>query len=111
MSDWGASLRLPTRVTRAAIRRGMKDGAELILAGAQDKAPVLSGDLRDSGTTAVEGTTAAVGFTDSKAIAAHENLTAHLRNGKQPKFLELALHENSEAALELIAAQIREALS
>jgi hypothetical protein len=94
-----------------AIQAGLQDAADAVLVAAKEGAPVLTGALRDSGNNAVEGTTAAVGFTDSKAIAAHEDLTSHVRNGKRAKFLELALQENADRAATLIASRVRGGLS
>jgi hypothetical protein len=88
--------------TSAAVA-GLAEAAETILADAKDKAPVLTGKLRDSGTYQVDVPEAAIGFTDNKAVAAHENLSDQLKNGKQAKFLELALQENQAALLSALA--------
>lgn len=95
----------------SVIQAGLQDAADAILEVAKEGAPVLTGALRDSGNNAVEGNEAAIGFTDPKAVAAHENLHDRLRNGKRPKFLELALQENAERAITIVAARVRGGLS
>jgi hypothetical protein len=100
-------LNIPAAAIRAAASAGLQDFAETVLAEAQGYAPVLTGELRDSGSVQVDGLEAAIGFSDSKASAAHENLTAHLRNGKKPKFLELAVHEHAPEMERVVGEHVR----
>lgn len=111
MSDWGARLNLPAAEVRAAVEAGLSAGADVVLEAAVAGAPFLTGELAGSGTKAVDGNTAAVGFTDSKAVAAHENLHDRLRGGKRAKFLELALAENADTVARELAARVKGALS
>ena len=94
MSTWNAGRQLRLN---EAVTDGLTAAAQLVLDAAKDGAPVLSGRLRDSGSFEVDGLTAAVGFADVKAVAAHENTHDRLRNGKRAKFLELALADNAGA--------------
>lgn len=109
MTGISGEIRLPDFA--AAVEDGLRRAAELVLAAAKEGAPVLTGKLRDSGASAVEGLTAAVGFTDSKAVAAHENMHDRLRNGKRAKFLELAAQENADAAMKLIGDALLRSLT
>lgn len=95
----------------AAAAAGLQAGAEVILQAAVDGAPFDTGALAASGSVQVDGAKAAIGFSDPKAVAAHENLHDHLRNGKRAKFLELAVAENRDEALRLVAEAIQRALS
>jgi hypothetical protein len=72
-------------------RGALRDAAAALLAESQRVVPVESGSLRDSGNLAVEGDTAAVGYTNPKAIGAHENLVDRHDPGKSAKFLERPL--------------------
>jgi hypothetical protein len=81
-----------------AITAGLREWAETIAADAAAKAPILTGDLRASVKTDVQGDQAAVGFTDPVAVGAHENMQDRHPRGGQAKFLELAVQENQNPA-------------
>lgn len=94
----------------AAAAEGLGDALDVVGDASQDKVPVQTGELKRSKFTDQDGLSGAVGYRDSKAAAAHENLTARLRNGKQPKFLESAANENRAEIVRAIAEPIRRLL-
>lgn len=94
----------------AAIGRGITKGLNAISETSQDRVLVQTGELKASHFTSASGMTGSVGYTDSKAVGAHENLTVTPRRGKQAKFLESALHERGDDAVRAIADEIRDVL-
>lgn len=96
--------------TDAALERAVRAGLRPIAETSNDRVPVQSGELKRSRRTVAEGNRGAVTYTDSKAVGAHENLTARLRGGKQPKFLEGALVERRDDVLREVADSLRDAL-
>jgi hypothetical protein len=94
----------------AAGARGVSRGADMIAETSQDRVPVQTGELKRSQQTVAEGLQAVVGYTDSKAVGAHENLAVNLRNGKEAKFLEKAANERREDIVRAIAEELRRVL-
>lgn len=90
--------------------QGAEEAAQRLLQASNQRVPVDSGELRDSGRVTVEGLEASVGYGAPHAVAVHENLEAHHDQG-QAKFLEAALLEEQRALLEAIAASIKLALA
>jgi hypothetical protein len=99
----------PWASVRAKLVQAVEETCAVIEADAVATAPYRTGRLAKSSETAVHTSTlqGAVGFTDSKAVAAHENMHAHLRHGRRAKFLELSLQENSGVLAEKAAAALR----
>jgi hypothetical protein len=84
----------------------------LILLTAQDRTPVDTGALVQSGRlTEVDSSTVAVSFGDDTTAAydviQHEDLDLNHPNGGQAKFLESAVNDRRVAAVEAMAAVIR----
>ncbi len=94
-----------------AIEAGMQAWADAVLDASNQKVPVATGELRDSGSAQADGDSAAVGYSDSKAVPAHENTNDHIRNGRSAKFLELALHETQDTGVLNVAVHLRSAFS
>ncbi|MGY1773505.1 hypothetical protein [Blastococcus sp. SYSU D00813] len=94
----------------AGIARGLRRGLDMIAERSQDYVLVHTGELKASQGTSVGGDTGSVYYTDSKAVGAHENLTVTPRAGKRAKFLELALAERGDEALDAIGDEVRKAL-
>ena len=84
----------------------IQDGLDLIERDAVQTAPYRTGDLASSSKTKVDPSTleGSVWFGDPKAVAAHENMHVHYRNGRRAKFLELSAQENADAMTLFIAA-------
>lgn len=105
----------------AVSRDALDAAAQHVLEVAQSKAPLLidvqranrqeePGTLRESGYTDVlDDVTAVVGFRDFIAPRMHEDMEIHHDDG-QPKFLEEPLATEKDAALQIMADHIRDAL-
>lgn len=94
----------------AAAARGLADALDIVADSSQEKVPVQTGELKRSKFTDQDGLRGVVGYKDSKAAAAHENLTAKLRNGKQAKFLETAAAENRARIQAAVSDAVRRVL-
>jgi hypothetical protein len=101
-------------VLDAAGSAGVRDGIEVIAEESQERVLVQTGDLKNSQRIEARGLAAAVGYTDSKAVPAHENMTITPRRHKnpraQPKFLEAAATAKRDDAVRAIAEQLRKVL-
>lgn len=108
----------------AAAMAGVKDAADLVLEKSNDMVPVLSGpadlkragasdpgELKRSGNVVMEPEQhrAAIAYPVVYASLQHERLDYHHNPGESAKFLERALLENRERAMEIVATKIREA--
>ena len=103
-------------------REGVQEAAEFILSRAQARAPVRTGLLKDSGKVVMgDGLEAFVSYGDDTVSFHCKKLTTneyavivHEKPRKRPsihyKWLELALQENRELALEQMAQGVRRAL-
>lgn len=94
----------------AAAADGLGDALGIVAESSQDKVPVMTGELKRSQFTSQDGLRGVVGYRDSKAAAAHENLHVRLRNGKQAKFLETAVVENLSRIEAAVSDAVRRAL-
>jgi hypothetical protein len=95
----------------AAGARGVDEGIDIIGDLSQERVLVETGALKRSRRTVRQGLQAAVGYTDSKAVGAHENLTATPKHpGTRPKFLESAATDSRDDVVRAIADQLRKAL-
>lgn len=102
--QWNASGR---GLAQLDVTAGLREALEVIGKASDRLVPVETGDLRASRAVAVEGSKGGVGYSDPKAVAAHENQQARLRGGKQAKFLETAVNESRAQVLQAIAADLR----
>lgn len=95
----------------AGIERGVARGLEMIAETSQDRVLVHMSELKRSQKTSHDGDAGTVYYTDSKAVGAHENLTITPRTpGTSPKFLEQALAERGDEAVDAIGDEIRKQL-
>lgn len=94
---------------RAQATQGLLRAGEVVAVRAESTAPLDTGKLSRSRKIAADPANmrVAVGFSDPKAVAAHERLNVRLRHGKRAKFLELALAEHRGELLPSVAAAIR----
>lgn len=93
---------------RAVALSGLQAGGRRILADAQDKAPQDTGELRGSGRSRLDpaNVRAQIDFTSPYAVIQHEAI--NIRHGVGgAKFLERALADQADAALEDVARSIR----
>jgi hypothetical protein len=102
------------RLIEAAGSRGVDDAIDVIGDESQNRVLVQTGALKRSRRTTRQGLRAAVGYTDSKAVGAHENMAVRPNRRKNPnaqaKFLESAARDKQADAVEAIAAALRKAL-
>lgn len=86
--------------------KGLGEWAEYVLGEAVNLVPIEEGTLQNSGTTAVSGDTAAVGFglgaAAPYAARQHEDMTYRHDAGRQAKYLEIPLVASKEAGLEIM---------
>ena len=104
---WNPGVRLAVRVAAA---QGLKQAAGHVLSASAKRVPVDTGELRDSGSTGVEGLRGFVSYDDSKAVAAHENMRVRYEGGRQAKFLDEALNAEKEVAVRIVARWVKAAL-
>jgi hypothetical protein len=103
-----------TKLIEAAGQRGVDEGIDIIGDLSQERVLVQTGALKRSRRTVRRGLTAAVGYTDSKAVGAHENLAVTPNRRKnpnaRPKFLESAANDSRGKVRDAIADNIRKVL-
>lgn len=91
-------------------RRGLLKAGEEILEASQREVPYDTGELSRSGfVEEVDKDTVAVGYRDSKAVAAHENMTDHYKNGRSAKFLERAFAAHRNTVMQTVKRSIEDA--
>jgi hypothetical protein len=100
---------------RAGAEQGLKLAAEQILATARQRVPHEEGTLERSGAPTApfetaNGVAIQVSFNTPYAVRQHEELDWRHDDGRQAKYLESALHDEAEAAKQLIAQAIKNAL-
>lgn len=95
---------------RAGKQKGLRDAAEAILHESNNRVPVRDGALRASGSTAVSGDEAAVGYSIIYAARQHEEIGWNHPNGGQAKYLETAFNAKSVEAQQIIAQAIKNAM-
>jgi N-dimethylarginine dimethylaminohydrolase len=91
----------------AAIERALEQIGARVLDVSNEDVPVETGRLLRSGKYKVEGSRVGIGYSDPKAVAAHENMQDHLDNGKSAKFLERALNSVRPSMARIAAAELR----
>lgn len=85
---------------------GLLDAGLQVEGVARERAPVLTGNLRNSGyTRQATPLTVAVGFNAAYAVFVHENLEAYHPVG-QAKFLESALSDNIDRIVAIVARRV-----
>lgn len=103
---------LATEAARTGAAAGLREAADHLLTKAQDKVPVDSTELRESGRFDVDDAElkAAVSFDTAYAVVQHEDLDLAHPHGGQAKYLEEPSHTEREELRRLLAEQIRQAL-
>lgn len=91
---------------------GLRLGAEYLLAKANETVPYLDGILEQSGTVDAGDLEAVVSYGGSArdyAVVQHERLDFHHPGKGRAKWLELALIENREQIMQVVAKAMRSA--
>ncbi|WP_432110787.1 hypothetical protein [Streptomyces sp. YPW6] len=99
------------RARQGAVR-GLRLGAEHLLAESRAEVPIAEGTLERSGTATVDEHELVAGVTYDTPYArrVHEDLSARHSPGRKAKFLEDPVNREAAVIGELIAAQVRRAL-
>ncbi|MFE0877315.1 hypothetical protein ACFW4X_21070 [Streptomyces smyrnaeus] len=100
------------RGTRAGAIRGLRLGAEHVLAESRKRVPIEEGTLERSGVATVDEQqlTAAVSYDTVYAVRQHEELTWRHDAGRTAKYLEGPMTEEADTVAQIIAAQLRRSL-
>ncbi|MFY7069584.1 hypothetical protein ACOQFV_27315 [Nocardiopsis changdeensis] len=93
-----------------AAEKGLGLAMEHLLGESRKEAPLEEGTLERSGTAVVRGREGAVYFDTVYARRQHEELTWRHDPGRKAKYLEDPFNRERETLLEIVAAQVREAL-
>lgn len=92
---------------RDGAERGVGLAAEHILGASNEHVPLEYGDLQSSGVASSDGLTAAVSYDTPYAVYQHEEMGLRHDAGRTAKYLENAVHDEADAAANIIAASIR----
>lgn len=95
----------------AGITHGLQAAGELVLNESNLDSPTLGGEMDSTGHVEVSGTEAGVGYESEYARKQHENTWYQHPQGDKPKFLENALTNKADAALDALSQSISKALN
>lgn len=100
------------RAVHAGAVKGLRKGAESVMAESDRHVPIESGRLDKSSRVVVDSGAleAAVTYDTDYAVIEHERLDEHHDPGRNAKFLENAGHAKREEIRQTVAAEIRRAL-
>jgi len=95
-------------VDPAALERALTRAARVVLDTASPNVPYDTGELLESGDYRLEldQQRVVVGYSDSKAIAVHEDMESDFNVGG-PKFLENALHASRGRIRQILVDELR----
>lgn len=98
---------------RSAAVRGLKLAAEHLLAESRKQVPLEEGTLERSGTASVDpgSLRAAVAYDTPYAVVQHERLDYQHDGGRKAKYLEDPMRTEAGVMRDIIAAEIRRALT
>ncbi|MGW1679391.1 hypothetical protein [Saccharopolyspora sp. NPDC002376] len=98
--------------SRAGAINGLRLAAEHLLGASRQLVPLEEGTLERSGVTSVDESnlTAAVAYDTPYAVRQHEELDWKHAEGRQAKYLEQPMAEESDTMGKLVQASIRKAL-
>lgn len=104
---------LASAKARAGAARGLQQAAEHLLGESRKIVPLEEATLERSGVASVDDSrlTGAVSYDTPYAVYQHERLDLKHDPGRSAKYLETPLAAERDVMLELVAAQIRRALS
>lgn len=92
---------------QAAKQTGLRQAAEAVLAESNNRVPFRDGHLKGSGSTAVSGSEAAIGYSAVYAARQHEEIGWNHPNGGQAKYLETALTASAGDVQSILAQAIK----
>lgn len=98
------------RAIEGAAERGIRKGAEIVMAESDAHVPTESGRLDKSSRVTSDGMDAAVSYDEPYAVIQHEDMRAHHDSGRHAKFLEKAGAAKRQEVANAVAAEIRRAL-
>lgn len=98
-------------IVEAAAIVGVRAGVDAVARISDRKVPRDTGELARSQSSESRGLSGHVSYSDSKAVAAHENLTDRHPGGGEAKYLENALSEGKSAFLVAVAQSVRSVLN
>ncbi|WP_406334357.1 minor capsid protein [Streptomyces zaomyceticus] len=100
------------RGSREGALRGIRLGAEHLLAESRKVVPIEEATLERSGTATVDeaSLTAAVSYDTPYAVRQHEDMDLRHDEGRTAKYVERPLVEQAGVINEIIAAQVRRSL-
>jgi len=100
-----------SQAVQTAVIRGLKIGAEHILQESRTLVPLDEGTLERSGTVVMDESEleALILYDTPYAVEQHEDLWFEHAPGRSAKYLEGPMHYEFEAAMALVAAQVRRA--
>jgi hypothetical protein len=98
---------------RAAAIKGLKLAAEHVLQVSRTVVPLEEGTLERSGTVSVDETAmrAAISYDTPYAVRQHEDMGLHHAGGRKAKYLEGPLAQEASTVQQIVAAEVRRALS
>jgi hypothetical protein len=110
--EYDNSLDFVGLINRVAAMQGeaCAAGLEPVLALSEERVPKESGHLAGTGKITSEGDSAKITYDGPYARYQHEHLHFNHPTGGQPKYLETALTEKKDDALEIVARRIKDAL-
>lgn len=97
------------RAVHEGAERGLRAGADLLLAASTKVAPIESDHLIKSARASVDYPRAAVSYDTPYAVIQHENLSERHDAGREGKYLERPLHSEAPAIARAMAAEVRKA--
>lgn len=98
----------PMPAIRRAQIEGLELGGELVLDASNRLVPLEEGTLERSGRVTSNGKdTVAISYDTPYAVRQHEDMTLRHPNGRQAKFLEVAMHKSRAKVLAIVARKIK----
>lgn len=95
----------------AGIAEGLQAAGEVIRDESNLDSPTLGGDMDATAQIVVDGSEMGVGYDSEYARKQHENTWYEHPQGDKPKFLENALTNKADAALDVLGEKITEKFS
>lgn len=103
----------PVARLRASRRAALDEIGKTVLDRSNERVPRETGELEESGAFATFDSLTlpygrvVVGYSDSKAVAVHEDLDSDFHDGRQAKYLETALQDSRAEILRIAAHRMQ----
>jgi minor capsid protein len=95
----------------AGAEQGLKLAAEHLLLESRKLVPIEEGTLERSGTVTVQGLEGSVSYDTPYAVDQHEDMTYEHDEGRTAKYLEGPARNEAHVIKDIIAGQIKQAMS